>query len=464
MKTPLHAQHKNESNRQTGQFASGSSLVADSYLEVFNKPIAMQFKAKMAMMEGSAHARQLKTLAACMASGHQTGRQNISSNDGTGKGVVQRNIDSTTFERSDAEAPSYVINQAARHLLYSDTHAAPPEPTELYTQSAEHDDAGQGRDVHAWQPNVAFFSNQQKQTFLGLGETGKSQAVALFKAQIETRHDDNAIENPRIGIMGKNDCGAFATALYNLIARKKARLNGGVGELTEQISQHVDNYPEMEVGDMMRHIFDPQEGVQGGCGWHAATVVAQQGGAAVTLEANVGKDLTRPEFFIRNGSAGFVQANHDDNEVGDRLEVTKYASGPAPTDDTSRYGTFDRVPALTAGNVATGETFKVYHDAIRRDITSLLTRQNCLAFWRRQTLLEESMPDGIIEMRAAIGNVLAAVGIGATRGAGGKPFSRSEDTHYFYQLMHRYQSFCDAPTTTAELKLIAAAIRRFPMR
>lgn len=465
MKTSLQVQHKTENNWRARQLASESSLVADQRPETLDQSsIAMQFKAKIAMMDGSAQTRQLKALAGVMESGSQHVRRDISSGDGGGNAVVQRNIDTTGFERSDEAAPSYLIDQAARGMLYSDTQVAPPEPKELYTQYAEHDDAGEGRDVHAWRPNVAFFSNQQKQEFPGLEGDEKSEAVALFKAQIEARHDDNAIENPRIGIMGKNDCGAFATALYNLIARKKVQLIGSVGELTEQITQYVDNYPDVEVGDMMRHIFDPQEGVEGGCGWHAATVVARQGGTAVTLEANVGKDLTQPEFFIREGSAGFVQANHDDDEVGNRLEVTRHESGPAPDDDISRYRTVDQVPALAVGNVATGETFKVYHDAIRRDISTLLTNGDCLAFWRRQTLLESSMPDGIIEMRAAIGNIPVAVGIGAKKGGGDKPFSRSEDTHYFYGLMHRYQIFCDDPTTTAELKLISAAIRRFPVR
>jgi hypothetical protein len=94
----------------------------------------------------------------------------------------------------------------------------------------------------------------------------------------------------------------------------------------------------------------------------------------------------------------------------------------------------------------------------------LLTQANCVEFWHRQSVFEGSMPDGILAMIAAIGNINNAVAIGAAKGGGSKPFTRSGQTHYFYQLMHRYFNFCQNPSTPQELKAIYAAITSFPVR
>jgi hypothetical protein len=406
-------------------------------------------------MNGSRQVRQLKAIQA-MAD-HRRPVQAFAA-------VVQRNIDSTAFERTDLLAPEYLIDPASRTRLYSARTAPAPQPQELYTQQADHDDAGPGRDIYAWTPNVRLMSNQEKQDFqLNAGD--QAAAVNAFKHTIEDRITPHAVANPRIGIMGKNDCGAFATALYNAIARSKFRRIGGQGELQEEVENYTQNYPDMQVGDMMRHIFDPQIGQQGGSGWHAATVVAKQGGASVTLEANVGFDLQAPEFYIRNGSAGFVQDNINDGEVGNRLEVTKYQGGEAPEDDLDRYARADVYPSVVGGNVTTHESFAPYHESIRRDIRALLTRPNCLEFWNRQTLRGGSMPDGIVEMRAAMdGDLNAAIAIGADKYGPSKAWKRSENTHYFYQLMSEYRSFVQHPTTVVDLKKIQFKIQSFPVR
>src|SRR5687767_6593835 len=50
-----------------------------------------------------------------------------------GRKVIQRNINSTHFEKSAAVDPSYMINPAARGTLYSKRTASPPRPHGLYT-------------------------------------------------------------------------------------------------------------------------------------------------------------------------------------------------------------------------------------------------------------------------------------------------------------------------------------------
>ena len=395
----------------------------------------------------------------------QTVSDSLISNIGPNKTVIQRNINSTDFEKTNDENADYIVNPDSRGTLYSVTVAAAPAPPELYTKSDDHDDAGDGRDVYAWVPNVRFYDNDEKLAFVEGGQEARDAAVAAFKLIVENQVDDEAIQNPRIGIMGKNDCGVFATALYNAISRSKFRRDRGVGDLVEDITQYTEDYPEMEVGDMMKHIFETQEGVEAACGWHGATVVAKQGGVLVTLEAHVSKSLQAPEFHVREGSGGFVEDNNEKVDYGNRLEVTKYQGGEAPEEDLDRYERLDISPLVSIGENASTEDLNLYHEVIHRDINLLLTQANCVQFWNRQTIMKKSMPAGIVTMRGLLGeDVNEAVAVGARKGGGGKPFKRSANTHYFYQLMHRYRQFCQTPTTAADLKAIYFTISRFPVR
>ena len=95
-------------------------------------------------------------------------------------------------------------------------------------------------------------------------------------------------------IIGKNDCRAFASRLQELIG---ASADGSASD---------------EVGDRWQHNVSNEKG--NSVGEHAATVVAQDGQSRVTLEANVDKDLTKPQFAMYGGSADFVETNKQGDE------------------------------------------------------------------------------------------------------------------------------------------------------
>src|SRR5690349_1738445 len=95
---------------------------------------------------------------------------------------------------------------------------------------------------------------------------------------------------PTVGVLGKNDCYAFADALQNLIV-KEAWEETGVEEIGRtKKTVHVTNPDSpadlrVGVGDMMRQIYKGSD-----CRYHAATVVAEDGNSVVTLEGHVSKD------------------------------------------------------------------------------------------------------------------------------------------------------------------------------
>lgn len=275
--------------------------------------------------------------------------------------TVQLSIDSTNFEKTSNLNPHYVVNPNNRHALYGAEDAATPQPAELYAQLADTDEAGEGRTVKKWVPNVRFFSDKEATQFgKYVIENKKLEKIMLgaFKTIVEsgTHIEDKSFSaTPKIGIMGKNDCFAFATTLYNAIARSKFRKQPSEEELVETVTTYTKDYPEVEVGDLLRHIFEANLQAERDIPYHAATVVAKEGDALVTLEANVGKNLHSPEFFIRGGSGGFVKANIEDGETGDKLEVSKYQSGMPSKSDIDMYGHMDMIPTLAVGNVGTYE-------------------------------------------------------------------------------------------------------------
>ena len=242
--------------------------------------------------------------------------------------VIQRNINSTNFEKSDRVDPLYMVNPRARRTLYSKTNAPPPKPTGLYTKKRDRDDAT-GRTVLAWTPNVRLLLPAEV-------DHGTEQSLKKLMEKVENPRDPQAERLPTFGILGKNDCTGFAETLYRAIASEHYR---GEEELDAERSKvyKKGQYPRLRVGDQMTHRF-----TTGTCKWHGATVVAQDLTSEVTLEADVSKaNLRAPEFYIRAGVKGFVKANIEANE-GEKnkdIEVTKYRGGMPRAGDVRLYRT-----------------------------------------------------------------------------------------------------------------------------
>jgi len=316
-----------------------------------------------------------------------------------GLNVVQRNIDSTHFEKSDDANPLYMVNPNARRTLYSRIGAPPPKPTGLYSKKSERDDASE-RQVYAWTPNVRFLSNLEKNVDRQwMYETGagkqKLDARALMTG-VENPVDPTAEELPTFGIVGKNDCTGFGRTLFNCIAREHNR--GEVVADPMSANFYEQDYPALEVGDMMRHMFATSS-----CGWHGATVVAQDRNRHVTLEGDVSKDRSAPEFYIHAGVAGFVASNiHGTLETSTKVEVRKYVGGTPEDNDLRRYG----LVASGQHDVLLGDTSTTKYTPLTGTEQGAFNRLGFLLKnkkWDTQGwgLFVNHLPDGIRRMRLA---------------------------------------------------------------
>jgi hypothetical protein len=251
--------------------------------------------------------------------------------------VIQRNINSTNFEKSDDAAPLYMVNPAARGTLYGSLFAPPPSPAGLYKRKGDVDVSGNKLvPVVAWTPNVRFLSQAEMNCDINWmydspdGQQAKLDLPALME-QVENPTDDTATELPTFGVLGKNDCASFALTMYRSIAREYYR--GDKFKDPMKPTKHTNNYPSVGIGDMMLQRF------QGGeCNWHGATVVAQDRTRHVTLEANVSKDLMAPEFYVRSGVSDFVDDNlRGTTETSRKVEITKSTGGQTDDLDLERY-------------------------------------------------------------------------------------------------------------------------------
>jgi len=315
--------------------------------------------------------------------------------------VIQRNIDSTHFEKSAAADPLYLINPLARETLYSQRHAPPPRPQGLYSKKVETDDAD-GSQVFAWKPNVRFFSNEER-TFddqMMYGPEGGRRHLDLpgLRHRVENpAADPSALEQPTFGMLGKNDCTSFAMSLYNRIARETY---WGEEDDEEQIYQvKTADYPAISVGDMMVHKFET-----GQCRWHGATVVAEDRDRQVTLEADVSRDSAVPHFHIRRGVASFVAYNNQDSdEPSTKVEITKYLRGKPPDGDVRRYEAALGFPNLLKGSVTTTRALPM--SIADQNLWLPLGHLVLSARWNTQGEgffpWQKKTPDGVVKMRTA---------------------------------------------------------------
>lgn len=210
--------------------------------------------------------------------------------------VVQRSIDLSTL--ASTENQLYHTEAAGGVRLVSTQDAAAPEPPALY--GVADDTSTEGADLKVWQPRSKLADKKKLRgetpvhdssgTLLEdlheINDTVLAQIIAQVDAQIDDRQGDTGL---RLGTAGINDCKGFALTLRALIS-------------------HYGQNPQGMVGGMWLHETEPDKA---DFPYHGATVVAEDGTDAVTLEAHAGQDITEPRFHIRTGGkAGFEAANH----------------------------------------------------------------------------------------------------------------------------------------------------------
>ncbi|MEM9337329.1 MAG: DUF4157 domain-containing protein [Bacteroidota bacterium] len=237
-----------------------------------------------------------------------------------------------------SEHQSYMLSKQNSHILYSMLLSREPSPKGLYIKNVENVTGGDfDFSVNKWTPNVRFFSKEEqvglvtahdenKRTnpdhpngLAGLWSKFKGKSAREVGADEINRAwnqmikiEENSIENgmalgAKLGILGNNDCAAFARTLYELIKVEKE----------EERRKDVDEFGELAGGE--RSCDEPVPGTfiqhkfpekTNGCGYHGVTVVAKDGATLVTLEAHAGKKkLKVPEFHMRNGINGFIADN-----------------------------------------------------------------------------------------------------------------------------------------------------------
>lgn len=244
--------------------------------------------------------------------------------------VVQRDVDVAKAVKS--ENGEYLVDPRDTSVLYSEMRAPEPKPRGLYMRWIDRTVQHPRRLLYGWKPNVRFLSKAEQGASpskskpgsyeyveKGLWDSVKSFSLRDLGRQLEAPPEVD--RRPTVGVLGKNDCYAFADTLQNLIVTEAWEETGLEDTGRTKKTVHVtkpDSPADLTagVGDMMRQIYQGSD-----CRYHAATVVAKDGKSLVTLEGHVSKDLQRPEFLIHNGVSGFADEPIRKG-YGDEVEVT----------------------------------------------------------------------------------------------------------------------------------------------
>lgn len=306
-------------------------------------------------------------------------------------GVLQRVVDLTTDTDSTA-GHQYFVKTDSRQHLYSVTHAMAPRPDGLYEKQS--DVSTNHIPLFKWIPNVRLFSNDEKSRIQNIGEDTSDLMQTLDEGVRNPEEGANTLASPNKGILGKNDCKGLGGVLNTLISQE------GVDNTGLQDG-------DLGVGDQMTHHFPDQAE----CNYHSATVVATDTQSLVTLEADVSTDRPRPEFHVRNGVAGFVQANNTNgdgtqNNYGNRVSINR-AKGKPGSDydmqtarrvhaDYAKYNDADFVcdwPGVTD----TEELMSAKEDALAK------IREICGKYWGKYTNWKFT-PTGVKAIRDILAN------------------------------------------------------------
>lgn len=209
--------------------------------------------------------------------------------------VYQRALDLSTLATTRNHLYYTVFGGGEK--LISEAAAPAPEPRALYNEQDK--TAINGRKLTVWKPRSQLADKKKlkgetpvyRETgvlitdLIELEDTVLAQIMEQVRAEVNDREGDRGL---RLGTAGMNDCKGFATTLRSMIAKYGENPNGLVGKSwLHPTDPHRASFP-----------------------YHGATVVAQDSGDAVTLEAHAGQDLTAPKFHIRRGGKiGFESAN-----------------------------------------------------------------------------------------------------------------------------------------------------------
>ncbi|MBV9356293.1 MAG: hypothetical protein JO023_12290 [Chloroflexi bacterium] len=241
---------------------------------------------------------------------------------------VQRLVQWAELEKTKAEGRYGVRHQGATTLV-SKSDAPDPKPVGLYTQGTDVTETHVP--VKTWTPNVRFMQktavaqprDAPSESGLELGAVGLAtwqrdalETIARFEAALRQAMEDSATHGqrpPSMGILGLNDCAAWAHMLRRLIAEEELKFARLAQPEVERpgvpfgLGNAPDTAPAVGVGDtMLQRLFGS------GSEYHGATVVATDSKTIVTLEGHVEKNLAVPVFhFYDGGLPGFVDANNE---------------------------------------------------------------------------------------------------------------------------------------------------------
>ena len=155
--------------------------------------------------------------------------------------------------------------------LYTWEFAKPPQPASIFDE------------VFTWYPGWLLW--RPKVQFLT-----KAVSENPDDREEEVTNQFKSLKKQKGYIYGKNDCQKFASLVSGIYSRESK-----------------DKEEHTNIGGIVKVTYDKAE-----CGYHAAPIVATDGGDIVTLEGNVAdKSRERPHFAIYEGLQGFVSEQED---------------------------------------------------------------------------------------------------------------------------------------------------------
>ncbi|MBW2663244.1 MAG: DUF4157 domain-containing protein [Deltaproteobacteria bacterium] len=250
--------------------------------------------------------------------------QPLQSSDSQAGTVYQRDIDLTPL--ADTENDLYYTGHGGGRKLISQADAPPPQPRSLYNE--QDNTALNGGELKVWKPRSKLADKKKlsgetpvyTETQELVTDLHEIQETVLAQMMREIQVEVNDVgegEEHRLGTAGINDCLGYATTLCAMIARYGDNPQGLVGRMwVHRTDTNVATFP-----------------------YHSATVVAQDGTDAVTLEAHAGQDITAPVFHIRKGGkTGFEDANKESapgqySDTADELQIETLQNATALTNN-----------------------------------------------------------------------------------------------------------------------------------